>query len=309
MRVAFVYPNRAKRWPKFEWVREALARLGHDTRAVRTAKELREADAWAEVVLFEHKCPCMSPADLLTVAKHHRARWVQWWFDLVATDPGRPLEQQELVRAFAPVMGAMDVVLVKERGLLAEYAALGITAKWGDQACPAAMRPCEHRDTPEWDVLLWGCVRGYRQRKGDVRALLDADFRVAWAGHPSGVLPQGVEPLPWCEPLDLPALASRAAVVLGVSARNDIDGYWSDRFWLALGMGACLVHRATPGLPRHSPACYAVYRDEAELISVVAELRSDRITRQWAGDIARRWVMDNHTYEHRVCEVLNHDGT
>jgi len=219
MRIAFVYPDRAKRWPKFEWAREAAARLGHDTRAVRTAGDLREADAWAEVVLFEH------------------------------------------------------------------------------------------RDTPEWDVLLWGCVRGYRQRKGDVRALIDAGFRVAWAGHPSGVLPQGVEPLPWCEPLDLPALASRAAVVLGVSARNDIDGYWSDRFWLALGMGACLVHRATPGLPRHSPACYAVYRDEAELIDVVAELRSDRITRQWAGDIARRWVMDNHTYEHRVCEVLNHDGT
>ena len=242
MRLALVYPERVA-WPKFAWVADAARRLGHDTRAVRKAAELADADAWADVVLFEHKAPCMAPADLVRIGKGHRARWVQWWFDLVAVDPRRRLAEQDLMRSFLPVMQTMDTVLVKERDLLDEYRALGVKADWFDQGCPADLPECEHRDAPSWD---------------DARALVDAGFKVAWAGH-YGDYPPGVTPLSWCPAMALPDLASDAAVVLCVDLRHDLAGFWSDRQWLALGAGACVVRRDATGLNPAMPM--HVYQD------------------------------------------------
>lgn len=301
MRVALVYPERAVWWPKFAWVADAARRLGHDTRIVRKASELAEADAWADVILFEHKSPCMAPADVLRISTGRKARWVQWWFDLVATDPGRRLADQELMRSFLPIMRAMDEVLVREAGLLGEYRALCINARWLDQGCPADLAACEHRETPEWDVLLWGQANGYRQRRADARALADAGFKVAWATH-YGDLPPGVMGLIYCPAMALPKLASRAAVTLCVDLRHDLRGYWSDRLWLALGMGACVVRRDTPGLNPALPLY--TYQDTAGMIDLVGSLRSDVEHRRAIGAVAREYVMGAHTYEHRIAELL-----
>ena len=86
-----------------------------------------------------------------------------------------------------------------------------------------------------------------QQRRADVRTLVDAGFNVAWAGD--GDKPQGVASIPWTHPDYLPALMSRAAVTLCVDLRHDVAGYWSDRLWLALGAGACVVRRFTEGQP------------------------------------------------------------
>ena len=86
-----------------------------------------------------------------------------------------------------------------------------------------------------------------RQRRADVRTLVDAGFNVAWASD--GDKPQGVASIPWTHPDYLPALMSRAAVTLCVDLRHDVAGYWSDRLWLALGAGACVVRRFTEGQP------------------------------------------------------------
>jgi hypothetical protein len=301
MRIACVYPDRRK-WPKFDWVRQALDRLGHTVRHVRTVQELREADGWAERVLFEHKAAGLCIPDLLAIAEQHESYWVQWWFDLVAVEPGKSLDQQDPFRAFGEVMRAMDVCLVRERSLIGDYRALGINATWSDQGCPGDMPACEHQEIPEFDVVLWGSSRGYRQRCEDVRALVGAGFVVAWAGHP-GAKPRGVVPLPWCPPERLPELASRAAVVLSADYRHDLDGYWSDRLWLALGMGACVLRRWSPGLPKGTP-CH-VYPDAGELVALVDRLRGDRAAREALGHQAREWTMSGHTYEHRLREVLS----
>jgi hypothetical protein len=101
--------------------------------------------------------------------------------------------------------------------------------------------------------------------------------------------------------MDLPAAAGRSAVILGVDMRHDLDGYWSDRSWLALGMGACYVRRYSPGFP---VGPLHVYRDDEELCSLVTELRQDRDRRAACGAQARKWVMENHTYCHRSRELL-----
>jgi hypothetical protein len=304
VKLALVYPERAK-WPKWAWVADAARALGHDVRRVSTAIELREADRWADLVLFEHKNAGLNIADILAVARLRKSRWVQWWFDLLATDAAQPLAEQGLVKAFLPVMRAMDRVLVKERGLLTEYKALGVNAAYLDQGCPSAMRACAHRERPEFDVVIWGTAGSdYRQRMADVRALVKRGFSTAWAGHPSGSLPRGVVPVPFFPALDLPKLASRAAVVLCVDRRHDLESYWSDRLWLALGMGACVVRRNTPGLAPETPL-YG-YQDAAELVEVVGRLKADPEARRAIGEAARRYTLSGHTYEHRLRELLNH---
>jgi len=302
MRLAFAFADRPK-WPKSRWLFSAAARLGHFGRHVTTPLELKAADRECERIVFEMKGAGLCMADVLSIARNHESWWTCLWVDLIATDAGKALADQPAFVAFADYLRAMDVVTVKERSLLPEYRALGINAQYLDQGCPSDIGECRHVDKPEWDALVWGSSKGYRQRVADVRALIDAGHSVAWAGHP-GCKPRGCVCLPWCPPEKLPELASRAAVTLGVDSRHDIDGYWSDRFWLACGMGSCHVRRWTEGLPVGLPA--PTYRTTDELVALVERLRTDRAERERIGRESRAWTMANHTYEHRVKELLGY---
>lgn len=313
MRIALVYPDQPK-WPKFKWVAKALRELQHDVTIVRTLDGLVAADAANDLVVFSQKDAGLDPGSIVEAAENRKSTWVQWWFDLVATDADKSLAEQPLLRTMTyagrewedtshlKVMRCMDAVFVKERGLLDDYRALGVPAEYLDQGCPSWMAACEHREIPEWDVLVFGTmVASWRQRRHDVMSLLTEGVTVAWAGHPGGSTPSGCLPLPFCPAADLPALASRAAVVLCVDFRQDLDGYCSDRLWLALGIGACVVRRQSAGVPQHES--YFRYDDDRELIATVARLHGSVLTRQAHGKAARRWVMANHTVQMR-CERL-----
>ncbi|HEX7379644.1 MAG TPA: glycosyltransferase [Pirellulales bacterium] len=240
---------------KPSWVAAGFRAAGHDVRLVHDLAGVQAADAQCDLILFDHKASGMSRAGLAELANKRRTRqllplpkgegtlWLQWWRDLIAVDPTKPLAEQDYIRSFGDIMRGMNIVFVKERSLLDEYHALGINAHWLDQACPADMPACEHRERPAWDVLVLGSP-GYTQRRADARALADAGFRVLWAGMAaSDPVPPGVQWHPWVHPLELPKLASRCGVVLGVDWRSDLPGYTSDRAYLACGMGACYLAR------------------------------------------------------------------
>jgi hypothetical protein len=115
--------------------------------------------------------------------------------------------------------------------------------------------------------------------------------------------------LSFCPPELLPELASRAKIVLCCDYRHDIDGYWSDRLWIALGMGACVLRRTSPGLPvsetNYGVVPWIKYDDEYELDKYHVELLGEGAThRAELGAMARKWVMENHTYQHRCRELL-----
>lgn len=324
MDIALVYPERPA-WPKMHWVRQAFDAMGHCTRhivagakhgATAICDELEAADRECGLVLFSQKSVGLHAVDLARLAERRQSVWAQWWFDLLAVDPDKPLREQSVLRErdnggfygdaeALRIMRLMDFVFVKERGMLSEYRAIGVNARYLDQACPSWLAACEHRAKPEWDVLVFGS-RGaaWNKRRGDVRSLVREGFTVAWAGHPDGSPPPGCRPLPFCPPEELPALASRAAVVLGVDARHDVEGYWSDRLWLSLGMGACHVRRWVPGLSCGYGTRDCAYESIAGLRDHVAYLCKELAVRQAMGQIARRYVMANHTYEHRVTELL-----
>lgn len=313
MNIAVAYPDRP-RWPKMEWVAQGFRQLGHRVVQVRSLFELRQADTECELVLFCQKGAGLNVPDVTAMFPDRKSFWVVWQFDLAAMEVGKPLAEQRTVRRPSRSSGgwhdsdmlkqlrACDLALVKERGLLDEYRALGVPAEWMDQACPADLRQCSHGEIPEWDVLLWGSkAADWRQRRHDLSTLLTEGVSVAWAGHPSDQPPRGVSPLDWTPPDKLPSLASRAGVVLCCGYRHDLDGYWSDRLWLACGMGACVVHRKTPGLP---PGPFLTYDTDDELLAVVRDMHGDREGRERLGEAARRWVMNGHTYGHRVAQLL-----
>lgn len=314
MQIAVVTPDNPD-WPKQEWLARALRRRGHRCQRIAGTEALARADEQSDLIIFCQKGSGVCVNDALAMAPTRRAVWVTWYYDLMVVDPDLPLGSQRHLRVktvsgvpedtpMLRLMRAMDVMFVKERGLLREYRDLGVNAVWLDQGYPSELPACEHREKPEWDVLLFGSSsHAWRQRHADVAALLDEGVSVAWAGRPGDGVPRGCLAINYTPPQELPKLASRAAMTLGVDYRHDLDGYWSDRLWLALGMGTCHLRRHTPGLPDDLP-CVA-YGDEAELCrSARVLLTRGRDARQQMGTEARRWVFAGHTIEHRCEELL-----
>jgi len=314
VRIAVVYPDRP-RWPKMRWVACALRRLGHEVTRVDTVEKLAAADRESDLVIFCQKEAGLNCTDVAALGKTRRSSWVCWWFDLLALVPGMKLAEQPTMNTYTSqqiweptgdlqFMRLMDRVFVKEQGQLVEFNNLGVSAEWLDQGCPRWLDRCEHREIPEWDVLIYGTTcKDWRQRRTDANGVIAEGFAVAWAGHAAGSAPAACLSLPFCPAPGLPALASRSAVTLCCSLRSDVEGYTSDRFWLALGMGACVVARRWPGMPEAEGRFWA-YETEKGLHEAVHALRRDRDRREEIGRRAREWVQGEKLIEHRCEEML-----
>jgi len=311
VKIACCYPH-TPAWPKFRWVHEALASLGHECVWVQNRDDLIEHEPHVDVCLFAHKSFPIRWPNLRDIWEKRQSLWAQWWFDLICTDPYSPPDEQPYIRQFRPHFDAMDVVFVKEREYLEAYRAAGVPAVYLDQGCPAGIKPIDYDAEIKWDVLVWGqSGPEYKQRRKDVEQLARAGYRVAWAGATKGV-PKGVESLPWTHPDELHKLASHAACVLCVDRRTDIDGYWSDRIWLALGMGCLVVARYGKGFrlledldDDDCPTIWDVYSDTGGYVdaSVKWALEFSKDDRREAGEGCRKWVMEQHTIKHR-CQQL-----
>lgn len=307
MQFALCYPLRDA-WPKFDWVRQALANRGHEVSRCADLSDLRVANANADIVLLCNYNAGFPMAELARVAQEERkAKWVQWWFDFlpptlgpVEDCPPANVKQRSQQIALAR---AADLQLCKQRQNI--FDSLGVDWDYLDQGCPAGMPAMTHQEAPEFDVLLPGVfgVAERRQRADDVRALCNAGLRVAVCGHASGGGIPGVTFLPFTQPMQLPAIASRAACILDVGFRTDVDGYWSDRVWLAMGMGGVLVRRWSEGQPSTWPC--KCYDTAEELVGIVKELAGKKArTRARIGAAARKFTLDAHTYEHRVAQLV-----
>jgi hypothetical protein len=288
-------------WPKMDWLEEAAGRLGHETVRSTCSDELPPLLQSCDVVLAGHKSLAGRWVNIRRAVDGRRCPLVYVWFDLVATKPGVPIREQPLFANHRGMFQVSDLVVVKERDLVDDYRQSGANAVFIDQGIPSDYPAVEPRDEYEWDLLVWGQSGGlYRERKRDVRAVSDAGYRVAWATAES---PPGgkIEHVPWTHPRDLPQLASRARCVLSCGARNDVAGYVSDSFWMAVGMGSCVLRKRTPGIP---DGPYMVYHTHEELIEAMDWVRRSPEQARDLGRAARTWVMEHHTVEHRLDEIL-----
>ena len=304
-----VQSARKYRWPKMKWVADALIRLGHEVRGARDLDNVLKMDDWADFVLFQHRFQ----VDGRFLVRHRakaKAPWVVWWFDALMTDPTLPYEKQHYLQDETCVAGLeqYDLVLVKERGVVQHLNDRGINAAYLDQACPSDYPATIHSGSAKYDLVLFGVIdRTHKTRTLDMRTLHEAGFKMLWIGDGAGTLvPSAVDFVsPRVMPHELPDLCSRAKVVLAVDACNGQEGYTSDRLWLALGMGACMLRRKTPGQP--VSYLYDSYETDGELVTKARRLTSDSADaaayRTSTGLRARQVVMSQHTYEHR-CEEL-----
>ena len=301
MNIAFVSPHStAHIADKVGWAVEGFRKAKENVRRVHTLEGLREADWESRLVIFDQYDAGLNASSIVEIAQHKRSTWFQWWRDLVAFND-EPLLKQIESMSLLPMMRAMDLCLVKERSLLVEYGECGISARFMDQACPPEMPEVDRNQEADFDVIVFGTYSREIRRR-DAMTLRDAGLRVAWAGQPEAAgCPPGIEPLPWTHPFGLPALVSRAKVVLSVDHRVDLDGYCSDRVYLAAGMGACVARRKSPGmvdLPMFD------YGDEKALVKLVRKLADDKKLRDTTGKAARKLVMAKHTYRDRADSIL-----
>lgn len=293
---------------KFHFVDDAFRALGHDVIHIQTLPELKAADESCDFILFEQRNGPIHTIDGAEIGKRRKSIWCEWFFDLNVFDPLLPIDLQPTVEPYLPLLKQMDIVFVKERDRLDEYRKAGIKATWLDQGCPSNMPEAEFNPNPMFDCIIWGSSRPeiWRQRRDDVQTAVDAGYRVAWAATDQ-YLPSGVIRLPSCQPLELPGLIELAKVSLCVDATQSIDGYWSDRIWLAAGAGACIVRRASAG-GMYLPAVH--YNSQHSLRSVLAQLcgndEQSIEQRRLFGEQARKSVMSRNTYEHRCQEIVNH---
>ena len=284
-------------WPKMDWVGKAAENLGHEVVRARTAKELPELLSYCDLAIFGHKSLAGRWPNVKKAIENRTCPIAYWWFDLISLRPGVPIVEQAYFKQWETQLKACDLVLVKERGMIDEYREVGVNAYYMDQGCPSDMP--EIGDKPKfWDMLVWGqSGKDYRHRTDDVGTVIKEDYGIAWVGDTFS----GAEGFPKMMPHQLYEKAERANCVLSCGRRNDVEGYWSDQFWMALGMGCCVARRSVPGLP---DGPFLKYHNGHELRDVLSFVRNNTDQAIQLGKNARQWVMENHTIEHRIEELL-----
>lgn len=276
--------------PTEELVRRAAAALGWPVRMSD-----RPDYEWPDVLLFTHAWQEPVPSC--------RPVTVQWWFDLLWRDPTRALEAQERWRP--EVMRTMDIVLLKERAHLDACGRAGLNAAYLDQACwPPLHEVGAAPREPDVDVAFPGACYDEGGRLDVIRALARRHRVGVWSSDPRWHdLPVAVHPpvygTGWSD------IVARSAIVLGTNYRNDVDGYWSNRVWCALGAGGFFLTRRVPGL-----ADVVIDGVHCVMFDTVADAMDKaayylehphqrrRIARQ--GQV-HAWM--NHTYAHRLREL------
>lgn len=309
-RVGVVYTKRD--FTKYAWVAQAFRNLGCrvlEACSANSHEQLRSVerlDGLCELLVFEQWSAGCNATDLASLAAKRQAKWCQWWFDLIVTDPLLPLDEQGLVRTFDRILPCFDRVFVKERSWMSAYRSIGISAAYLDQGCPSHIPPVDVRESPRFDVFYAGTLDAQRYQ---MLAKLAKTLKVMHCGHssPHGI-PQGVTSFQWRHPIKLYELASNCAVGLVDSMRLDVDGYWSDRLWLYLGMGMpSVVLRSDDGLPNYPDLrgiATVCKRDDLLGFLEFFSAPSGIAPRLAMSRASRRLALLSHSYEARCEEVL-----
>lgn len=288
-----------EKWPKMEWVATAFERIGHSVRRINHSSGLPQAFDECDFVILAQKSIAGRWPNVKDALSNRKCPAVYWWFDLIATNAGIAIHEQPLFKTFEQQLTACDVVLVKEADFIDDYRMHGVNAFWFDQGCLSDY-PEIVLENPVWDVLLWGQANAYRERYRDAEWLVSQGFSVAWAVE-QGSVPKGVDRLPWTHAMDLHRLASKARCVLSCGFRNDLSGYWSDGFWMALAMGSCVVRKRTPGLPEGP---YLIYHTREELRDSVQWVVQNPKLANAEGVRAREWATTKHSLEQRARDLI-----
>ena len=105
---------------------------------------------------------------------------------------------------------------------------------------------------------------------------------------------------------DLQDLYASAKVVIGDSClAGGIERYWSDRIPETCGRGGFLIHPDVVGLVGEYPHLVTYPLDHfTELGALIDRYLGDDGERCRVADVNREWVLEGHTYQHRMVRLI-----
>lgn len=105
---------------------------------------------------------------------------------------------------------------------------------------------------------------------------------------------------------DLAKVCSRTKVVVGVNARDDVPGYWSDRVYQIPAHGGFLLATAPPGIGAHlRPGVdFAPLADPSAVVDEVRRWTRNAAERERIRASGFRRVHERHTWRQRAPELL-----
>lgn len=282
--------------PEEPFIAEGLREAGThvdviDVHGVPPDEALRRIGRYSsDVLLATHAC-VTQPIEFwegLGTSRQHK-RVVLWTPDLVLL-PGRPEQYAEraafcdlvLHPANVPVPGVPHAAYFCAAATLAEGTAQAV--EWSTRKFD---RVCAFIGTP-YDAAR-------QQVVADLRKAFRKRFEVI-----SPMLGNGIYGP------DLARFCSRTKVIVGLNARDDVPGYWSDRMYQVPAHGGFLLATASPGIENHlRPGKHFAPLPDPE--KVVAEVRrwSKADTEREAIRVAGfQHVREHHTWQQRGRELL-----
>ena len=110
---------------------------------------------------------------------------------------------------------------------------------------------------------------------------------------------------------NLAKICSSTKVVVGINARNNLPGYWSDRMYQIPAHGGFLIAPKVPGIEKHlTPGEHFVTYDSIEsLPKYVLNWSRNDVARERIRQEGFRHVRQNHTWDQRALELVSTLGS
>lgn len=282
--------------PEEPFIAEGLRAAGAhvdliDVHGVPTDEALRRIGRYSsDVLLATHACVSQSVAfwEGLGASGQHK-RVVLWTPDLIHL-PGRP-EQYAERAAFCDLVLHPANVPVPDILHAAYFCAAATpaegTAEAVDWSTRRFDRVCAFIGTP-YDYARQLVVAALRKAFG-------RRFAVVSPSMGNGVYGP-----------DLARFCSRTKVVVGLNARDDVPGYWSDRMYQVPAHGGFLLATASPGVERHlRPGVhFAPLPDPERVVDEVRRWSRADAEREAIRVEGFRHVRAHHTWRQRGPELL-----
>lgn len=218
---------------------------------------------------------------------------------------------EDMTKEVPPVLVEMgklvDFFLATNKGLLDLYTKLGIANPiYFTGACDQYDHHPRRPVLPIWksDIAFIGRARPNEPRV-TLTQKLSKQFNVKVYGR--HWRKYGLRPtLKTITPRGYGLICGGAKIMLGADFTNEVEGYWSNRLWLALGCGGFFLTRYVNGMEKYfeNKKQLVWYHSEQECLSLSEEYLAKPQERQKIAMAGYHLVHENHTFHQFVDRVM-----
>lgn len=287
MKIAYVAKHHSGGNQEEEAIAWALEQLGHFVERVPERVGYQVAKMRTDLVLF-HKWVHIPTLEKVKALKAF------WWFDLVEHPSDPTLFNRSALRRgwMSKVMPLVDVGFCTDGDWVDKYPSKLV---WLPQGYDTRYR-YDFVEEKRFPVLFAGAAgRGSGTVRQSFLEFLQRNLGDGLLHLPKGFHGEG-----------LARLVAQSSVVVAPDGPVT-DRYWSNRVYLMLGMGACLLHPYCGYLHEHYEPNKEIlyYRSRAEMEVVISVLLSQGGERQRLSEAGRERTFRDHSYVERCKKLVS----